>query len=165
VTAEPAVFERLRTVLVCDDRRELREAIAKVLSDVPRFVVVGEATDDVTCLQRVLELRPDVLILDVSMPGGGPAVAKAAKEMHPTMHILVFSGRQDARVQREMLSAGADQYVVKTGRLRPLLAALDRAVVNRRHLENIGSPAAASAVAIEHIDRVGICQTRCGRRE
>jgi len=42
------------------------------------------------------------------------------------MHILVFSGRQDARLQREMLVAGADQYVVKTGRLRPLLEALDR---------------------------------------
>jgi DNA-binding NarL/FixJ family response regulator len=135
VSANPAVFESLRTVLVCDDRQELRDAIAKVLSDVPRFVVVGEATDDVSCLQRVRELRPDVLILDVSMPGGGPGVARAAKELTPDMHILVFSGRQDARVQREMLGAGADQYVVKTGRLRPLLEALDRAFTHRQRLE------------------------------
>ena len=75
MTAEPVLFESLRTVLVCDDRQELRDAIAKVLADVPRFIVVGEATDDVSCLQRVRDLRPDVLILDVSMPGGGPAVA------------------------------------------------------------------------------------------
>ena len=47
------------------------------------------------------------------------------------MHILVFSGRQDARLQREMLRAGADQYVVKTGRVRPLLEALDRAFAVR----------------------------------
>jgi DNA-binding NarL/FixJ family response regulator len=132
VTAEPDLFESLRTVLVCDDRQELRDAIGKVLSDVPRFIVVGEATDDVSCLQRIDDLRPDVLILDVSMPGGGPAVARAAKELNPTMHILVFSGRQDARVQREMLGAGADQYVVKTGRLRPLLEALDRAFAHRQ---------------------------------
>ena len=45
----------VRTVLVCDDRPELRKAIALVLSDVPRFVVVGEAIDGVTCLQRVRE--------------------------------------------------------------------------------------------------------------
>jgi DNA-binding NarL/FixJ family response regulator len=135
VSADPVVFESLRTVLVCDDRQELRDAIAKVLYDVPRFVVVGEATDDVSCLQRVRELRPDVLILDVSMPGGGPAVARAAKELTPDMHILVFSGRQDARVQREMLGAGADQYVVKTGRLRPLLEALDRVFTHRQQLE------------------------------
>jgi DNA-binding NarL/FixJ family response regulator len=61
------------------------------------------------------------------MPGGGPDLAKAAKELNPGMHIVVFSGRQDARVQREMLGAGADQYVVKTGRLRPLLEALNQA--------------------------------------
>ena len=117
----------VRTVLVCDDRPELRKAIALVLSDVPRFVVVGEAIDGVTCLQRVRETVPDVLILDVSMPGGGPSVASAAKQINPGMHILVFSGRQDTRIQREMLGAGADQYVVKTGRLRPLLEALNQA--------------------------------------
>ena len=135
MTTLPVAIESLRTVLVCDDRQELRDAIAKVLRDVPRFVVVGEATDDVSCLQLVRELRPDVLILDVSMPGGGPSVASACRELIPDMHILVFSGRQDARVQREMLGAGADQYVVKTGRLRPLLEALDRAFTHRQQLE------------------------------
>ena len=140
MTAEPDLFESLRTVLVCDDRQELRDAIAKVLSDVPRFIVVGEATDDASCLQRVGDLRPDVLILDVSMPGGGPPVAKAAREINPNMHILVFSGRQDARLQREMLGAGADQYVVKTGRLRPLLEALDRAFAHRqRSADGVGT--------------------------
>jgi two-component system invasion response regulator UvrY len=134
VTADPAVVRGLRTVLVCDDRQELRDAIAKVLADVPRFIVVGEATDDVSCLQRINDLRPDVLILDVSMPGGGPSVARKAKALHPDMHILVFSGRQDPRLQREMLGAGADQYVVKTGRLRPLLEALDRAFSHRNKL-------------------------------
>jgi DNA-binding NarL/FixJ family response regulator len=119
--------ERLRTVLICDDQDELREAIKVVLVDVPRFLVIGEAYDGLSCLDRVRELRPDVLILDVSMPGGGPHVARAAKELSPRTHILVFSGRQDARVQEAMLDAGADQYVVKTGRLRPLLQALDRA--------------------------------------
>jgi CheY-like chemotaxis protein len=112
---------------VCDDRKELREAITNVLAHEPRFTVVAHAIDDVSCLQRVREVRPDVLILDVGMPGGGPDVARSAKLLHPGMHIMVFSGRQDARMQREMLLAGADQYVVKTGRVRPLLAALDRA--------------------------------------
>jgi DNA-binding NarL/FixJ family response regulator len=117
----------LRTVVVCDDRQELRDAISLVLSDVPRFHVVGEALDGVSCLERVREMLPDVLILDVSMPGGGPELAKAAKELHPAMHIVVFSGHQEARVRDAMIRAGADQYVVKTGRLRPLLDALDRA--------------------------------------
>jgi DNA-binding NarL/FixJ family response regulator len=43
------------------------------------------------------------------------------------MHILVYSGRSDIRVQRDMLDAGADQYLLKTGRLGPLIQALDKA--------------------------------------
>jgi DNA-binding NarL/FixJ family response regulator len=127
MTADPqAVVDRC-TVLICDDRPELREAITKVLSDAARFKVVGQAVDGLSCLQRVRETGPDVLILDIGMPGGGPQVASAAKEIRPTMHILVFSGIRDDRMQHEMLLAGADEYVVKTGRLRPLLEALNRA--------------------------------------
>jgi DNA-binding NarL/FixJ family response regulator len=124
------------TVLVCDDRLELREAISKVLSDAARFRVVGEASDGLSCLQRVSETRPDVLILDIGMPGGGSHVASAAKELRPGMHILVFSGIRDNQVRREMLLVGADEYVVKTGRLRPLLDALDRAF-DRHHPEPV----------------------------
>ncbi len=99
-----------------------------VLSTVPRFRVVGEASDGETCLERVKDHRPDVLILDVNMPGGGPHLAKAAKELNPGMHIVVFSGRQDDHTKNAMLAAGADQYIVKTGRLKPLVEALDQAI-------------------------------------
>ena len=105
-----------------------------MLSDATRFRVVGQASDGRSCLQRVRDTRPDVLILDIGMPGGGPDVASAAKALRPGMHILVFSGIRDDQVRGEMLNAGADEYVVKTGRLRPLLDALDRAF-DLRHPE------------------------------
>jgi DNA-binding NarL/FixJ family response regulator len=126
--SSPVNLDYLRTVVVCDDHQYLRDAITLVLSAVPRFHIVGEASDGDTCLARVRDFRPDVLILDVSMPGGGPQLAKAAKELNPGMHIVVFSGRQDDQTRNAMLAAGADQYVVKTGRLQPLVEALDRAV-------------------------------------
>ena len=115
------------SIVLCDDQRELRDAVRLMMSDAPRFHVVGEASDGVTCLQRVREFHPDGLIMDFSMPGGGPLLVKAARELHPDLHIIVFSGRQDARTRDAMLDAGANQYVVKTGRLRPLIEALDRA--------------------------------------
>ena len=136
MTREPRTAVRHCRVLICDDRPELRDAISKVLSDAARFRVVGEASDGSSCLQRVRETGPDVLILDIGMPGGGPHVASAAKELRPSMHILVFSGIRDNHMQREMLMAGADEYVVKTGRLRPLLEALDRAF-EQRHPEPV----------------------------
>ena len=116
-----------RTVLVCDDRKELRVAIGDLLAQLPAFVVVGFAVDATTCLDGVRAWRPDILILDVNMPGGGPGVAAAAKRICPNLHIVVFSGHHDDIVRRGMLAAGADQYVVKTGRLSPLIQALRRA--------------------------------------
>lgn len=117
-----------QTVLVCDDWPQVRAAITAVVADLSAFRVVGEAADSVSCLERVAELHPDVLILDVSIPGGGAEVARMAKRLQPGLHIVVYSGRQDRRTQREMLAAGADQYVVKTGRVRPLVEALENAV-------------------------------------
>jgi DNA-binding NarL/FixJ family response regulator len=122
----------LRTVLVCDDRQELRDVIRLVLAGVPLIHIVGEAFDGAGCLEQVRDLLPDVMILDVSMPGGGPEVARSAKEIHPEMQIVVFSGRQDAPTKNAMMSAGANEYVVKTGRLRPLLDALDRSFASSR---------------------------------
>ena len=126
-TIDGAKSSKTWTVVLCDDQQPLRDAIRKVLAGDVRFVVVGEAIDGPSCLARVQQLRPDILILDYSMPGGGPHIASAARELNPPMHILVFTGRNDARVQREMLLAGANQYILKTGRLRPLLDALQAA--------------------------------------
>jgi DNA-binding NarL/FixJ family response regulator len=105
----------------------LRAAIVDILDPDPRFLVVGHAEDGTTCLERVRETNPDLLILDVNMPGGGPQVAAGAKDIRPELHIVIFSGREDSKIERAMLEAGADQYVLKTGRIRPLLQALQAA--------------------------------------
>ena len=118
----------LRTIVVCDDHQYLRDAVKMVLSTVPRFHVVGETADGEACLDRIKDFRPDVLIMDVSMPGGGPQLATAAKELNPGMHVVVFSGRHDDHTRNSMLAAGADQYIVKNGRLTPLLEALDQTI-------------------------------------
>ena len=65
------------------------------------------------------------------MPGGGPDVASAVRDSCPGIYILVFSGRHSRRLQMSMLDAGADQFVLKTGRLGPLVEALDRAYAGR----------------------------------
>ena len=131
VVANPNGLSPPYTVLICDDQPELRKAISQLLTHSSEFVVAGEACDGPGCLEQVRLIRPDLLILDVSMPGGGPHVASGARQLNPGMHILVFSGREDAATSRSMLDAGADQYVLKTGRLKPFFAALD---VAHRHL-------------------------------
>jgi len=119
------------TVLICDDQPQLRQTLRDVLSHNPHFDVIGEAIDGATCLEALRLVGPDVLILDVNMPGGGPQVARAAKMLQPSTYILVYTGRDAIETQREMRSAGADAYLVKTGRLRPLLGMLDVACMAR----------------------------------
>jgi DNA-binding NarL/FixJ family response regulator len=121
------------TVVICDDQEELRDAVGKVLAGLPRFEVVGAAGDGETCLALLAVVRPDILVLDVNMPGGGPRVPRAAKAIDPSLHILVYSGRNEPVLQQEMLAAGADEFVLKTGRLRPLVDALGRAFDRKTH--------------------------------
>jgi DNA-binding NarL/FixJ family response regulator len=111
-------------VLICEDHPQLREALNDVLSRDSRFEIIGNASDADTCLEQLPLTKPDVLILDVNMPGGGPDMAGAVKRLAPSTYVAVFSAREDAETRRAMLAAGADSYTVKTGRLRPLLDAL-----------------------------------------
>lgn len=123
--------DRTSRVVVCDDRSELRDAIGLVLRGTDRFRIVGEAEDAASCLVQVDRLRPDVLILDVNMPGGGPSMARTLRDRWPGLFILVYSGQSRAQVRDDMLAAGADRFVLKTGRLRPLIEALDDAMGGR----------------------------------
>ena len=126
VTSEAADVQH--SVLICDDNPQIRNSIQMLLADNPRFAVVGEAVDGDTCLEQVRQLRPDVLILDVNMPGGGPHIARATKEISSATLILVFSGSTDDTGRQDMLDAGAEAYVVKTGRIQPLLNGLEQLV-------------------------------------
>ena len=109
------------SVLICDDQPELRMALSDALSAEPHLEVVAEARDGASCLEQLPVARPDVVILDVNMPGGGPELVSMVKLRVPTAYVLVFSARDDPRTRLAMLGAGADAYLVKTGRLQPLL--------------------------------------------
>lgn len=114
-----------RTVLVCDDSQAVRDSLRSLLGSLPRFRAAGEAIDGASCLRALKMNPPDILILDVSMPGGGAGLVRAIRAAFPAVRIVMHSGRSDAGTQKDALSAGADAYVVKAGRLATLLRALD----------------------------------------
>jgi DNA-binding NarL/FixJ family response regulator len=114
-------------VFVCDDQAELRKSLSIVLDQLPGFELVGEAEDGASCLVGLRTLSADVLILDLAMPGGGPTLATSAREIDPLLQIIVFTAHRDADREAQMRHAGANDYVVKTGRVQPLRDALHRA--------------------------------------
>lgn len=101
-------------VLVCDDHAVVREGIRHVLAGEPGFDVVAEAATGEQALALAREYRPDVVVLDVTMPGeSGLRVAPRLRAAVPGARVLILSMHDNAEYVREGVRAGASGYVLK----------------------------------------------------
>ena len=101
-------------VLVCDDHAVVREGIRHVLEAEPGVTVVAEAGNAAQALALAVEHRPDVIVLDVSMPGeSGLRAAPRLREAAPESRILIMSMHDNAEYVREGVRAGASGYLLK----------------------------------------------------
>jgi DNA-binding NarL/FixJ family response regulator len=101
-------------VLIADDHALFREGIRRVLQEDPSFEVVGEAPDGTTALEMSLSVRPDVVILDIGMPGpSGLEVAGRLGRDVPSVRVLVLSMHDEAEYVARAVRAGAHGYLLK----------------------------------------------------
>jgi DNA-binding NarL/FixJ family response regulator len=101
-------------VVVADDHPVYREGLAMVLGSLPGVVVVGEAADGHEAVRLAGEHRPDVVLMDLSMPGlGGVEATRAIAADHPDVAVLVLSMHEGADSVVAALRAGARGYLVK----------------------------------------------------
>jgi DNA-binding NarL/FixJ family response regulator len=103
------------SVVLADDHESVRRGIRGLLDKAPDIVVIGEATDGKDALRRVKELEPDVLLLDIEMPGmNGIEVARKLKQNGgEDVKILVLSAYDDQEYISEVLANGASGYIIK----------------------------------------------------
>jgi DNA-binding NarL/FixJ family response regulator len=119
-------------VLLCDDVQDLRAILREAIDDEPTMEVVGEAENGRECVRMAGELRPDVVLLDLSMPDlDGLEAIPLLSESSPGTRIVVFSGFVAERMRELALKLGADSYVDKGAPLDTLAAAV-REVVGPR---------------------------------
>ena len=131
-------------VMVVDDHSVVREGIRHVLSDPAVFAVVGEAGSAAEAMATVAACAPDVVILDVSMPGGsGLHVVAELLERAPSARVLMLSVHEDAEYVIESVRAGAHGYLRKDS----TPAELRRAVTALHAGESYYSPQIAGALA------------------
>jgi EAL domain-containing protein (putative c-di-GMP-specific phosphodiesterase class I)/CheY-like chemotaxis protein len=117
------------TVMVAEDEFPVREAIVGLIEDGDGIRVVATARDGDEAVARALEVRPDVALLDVRMPGGGGV--RAAREILrrlPEVRVIALSAYRDRESVLEMLRAGATSYVTKDASPVELVDAIRRAV-------------------------------------
>lgn len=114
-------------VLVSDDHAIVREGIRQVLDGTEGITVAGEAASGPEAFERALALVPDVVVLDVSMPGeSGLEVAKRLKRALPATRVLMLSVYDNTEYVLEAVRAGADGYVLKDSSPAELRAAIRR---------------------------------------
>ena len=101
-------------VLIADDHPLLRAGLRQLLAADPDLETVGEAGNGAEVLQLTGELHPDVVLLDISMPGeNGIATARALKARFPDVLVLFLTMHEEEGMLQEALRAGGDGYVVK----------------------------------------------------
>jgi len=113
------------TVVVIDDHDLFREGLIALLKLDPRLLVIGQGGTSVAAANLSSTHRPDLLILDVEIPGDdATATIAAVREVSPGTRIVMLTMHKDAALMRELLLAGADAYLVKTIRGEKLASTL-----------------------------------------
>src|SRR6266849_4852837 len=121
---DPEVAEQIRRV-IADDHEMLRYGVRRLLEDAPDFAVVGEAGDAAEALKLVLEHRPDLVLLDISMPGMSSFEAGRLIEEHCAgTRIVYLTMHEDREYVRQALRSGASGYLLKNTPAPLLLRAL-----------------------------------------
>ena len=117
--------ERLVRVLIADDTSTIRLLLRRTFEASGRFDVVGEAEDGVQAVERAGELRPDIILLDLSMPVlDGIEAIPLIRERAPEARIVVLSGYSSDGMGGRALAAGADAFLEKNQRPAQLVERL-----------------------------------------
>jgi DNA-binding NarL/FixJ family response regulator len=131
-------------ILVADDHEVVRRGVRRLLQARPGWEVCGEATNGEEAIAAAELLHPDVVVLDVTMPGlEGIAAARAIRARLPRTEVLVFTMHETEELLADALAGGAQGYVLKTDPSRLLLAAVEALA---RHASFV-SPSMSDAVA------------------
>ena len=124
-------------VLVVDDHRLVRSGIVSMLAEVKGIDVVGQADSGEHALVLIRQLRPDVVLMDVRMPGiGGIEATRRALRHDPDLKVIAISIYDDEPFPTHMLEVGAVGYVTKGADLRELVSAIRKVQVGQRYLSS-----------------------------
>ncbi len=126
------------TIVLADDHHVVRKGIRALLEAEADFRLVGEASDGLETVQLVERLRPDVLVLDLMMPGlNGIEVARQVGQRSPKTRVVILSMHANDDYVLEALRTGAIGYVLKEASISELVEAVRDAAAGRRFLSPV----------------------------
>lgn len=124
-------------VLIADDYPVVRKGLKQILADVPDITVVGEAVDGQDILDKIATNGWDVVLLDISMPGGsGLEVLKQLKIEYPKLPVLVLTIYPEDQYAVRALKAGASGYLTKESAPDQLIEAIRKVVQGGKYISS-----------------------------
>ena len=136
---------------IADDHETVRTGLRMVLEAQPDIEVVGDACDGSLAIERAEALQPDVLLLDISMPGlNGLEVTRALQASSPSVAIVVLTRHTEEGYVQQLLAAGASGYVLKQSSTTELLDAIRAVAKGERYLDSRLATRAADAYMLRH---------------
>jgi len=116
-------------VFIADDHSIVRSGVKGLFSGSAKYEVVGEAGDGLAALAGIGEYRPDIVLIDITMPElDGLLVTERVVKDYPGVKVIVFSMHQELQYAVDALRAGARGYILKGGDSGEILLAVDRVV-------------------------------------
>ena len=124
-------------LLLADDHETVREGLKSILAAQPDMEVIGEAADGHSAVSQARALLPDIVIMDVSMPGlNGLKATKALVQYCPGVKVLTLTRHSDDGYLQQLLRAGASGYVLKQSRSSELLHAIRSVASGGKYLDS-----------------------------
>ena len=112
-------------ILLAEDHVTVREGLKMLIGREPDMEIVGEAADGREAIERTSELRPEIVVMDISMPGlNGLKSTRKLKELYPETHIIALTRHKESGYVQELLLAGASGYVLKQSSSDELIRAI-----------------------------------------
>jgi DNA-binding NarL/FixJ family response regulator len=131
------LLQALVRVLVVDDVELWRTFVRIHLEKASNLHVISAAADGLDAVRKAEKLRPDLIVLDISLPGlNGLEVARQIRALVATSTILFLSGQSDPDVVRDAFSAGGLGYVLKSDAARDLIAGIESVLLGRRFVSS-----------------------------
>lgn len=123
------------SIVLADDHQVVRHGLRVLLESEPAFSIVGEASDGLEAADMLERLHPDVIVLDLMMPGmNGLEVTRQAAHRSPNTNVVILSMHTNEAYVLEALRAGAKAYVLKSATSDELIRAIRQVVSGRRYL-------------------------------
>lgn len=123
------------TLVLVDDHALMREGLREILESQPDLLVVGEAGNSADAIALVTEQRPQVVLLDVEIPGGDVTdTVTTLRELAPETEIIILSMYDGPRLLQRLLSLGIRGYLLKSVSRRELVSAIHNACVQDNHV-------------------------------